>query len=120
MAIPLHSAFQLAFIWCLLSAPKLCCSTSPQVDQVNATPFFLGWVVASYSFGQLVASPLFGFWADKRPVREPMLVAMVINIVFSLLYCYCDAIPAGVSGYILIVSRAMVGFGAGIYLKESI
>ncbi len=48
-----------------------------------------------------------------------MLVAMVINIVFSLLYCYCDAIPAGVSGYILIVSRAMVGFGAGTYNYRS-
>ncbi|XP_064404673.1 major facilitator superfamily domain-containing protein 8-like isoform X2 [Halichondria panicea] len=85
-----------------------------QVDQVNATPFFLGWVIASYSFGQLVASPLFGFWADKRPTREPLLVAIVINVVFSLLYCYCGAIPSGVSGYIIIVSRAMVGFGAAV------
>ena len=77
-------------------------------------------MVAAYSFGQLVASPLFGFWADKRPTREPLLVALVINVVFSLLYCYCGAIPAGISGYILIVARAMVGFGAGILKYMSI
>lgn len=95
-----------------------CCVNSKsqltyQVDYSHANPFFLGWVVAAYSLGQLIASPIFGFWADKRPTREPLLVAMVINVVFSLLYCYCGAIPAGVAGYILIVARAMVGIGAG-------
>lgn len=83
------------------------------MDYTHANTFFLGWVVAAYSFGQLVASPVFGFWADKRPTREPLLVALVLNTVFSLLYCYIGAIPAGIAGYILIVARAMVGFGAG-------
>lgn len=85
-----------------------------EVDYTHAHASFLGWVVAAYSFGQLVASPLFGFWADRRPAREPLFVALVINVVFSVLYCYCGAIPAGISGYILIVSRAMVGFGAAV------
>lgn len=84
-----------------------------QVDYTNATPLFLGWVVASYSFGQLVASPLLGFWADKRPMREPLFFALTLNVVFSLVYCYTGAIPAGISGYVLIVARALVGFGAG-------
>ena len=84
------------------------------MDYTHATTFFLGWVVAAYSFGQLLASPVFGFWADRRRTREPLLAALILNVLFSLLYCYTGAIPAGIAGYILIVARAMVGFGAGM------
>ena len=80
---------------------------------MNATAAFLGWIVAAYSFGQLVASPFFGFWADKRPMREPLIVALLINVVFNVLYSYCGAFKSGVSCWMLLVSRAMVGFGAG-------
>ena len=69
--------------------------------------------MAAYSFGQLLASPFFGFWADKRPAREPLIIALLINVIFSVLYSYCGAFPSGVAGWIMLVSRAMVGFGAG-------
>lgn len=86
---------------------------SLQIDYQHATASFLGWVVAAYSFGQLVASPLFGLWGDYRPTREPLLISLVINVIFSLLYSFAGAFPAGVAGWILIVARCMVGFGAG-------
>lgn len=81
---------------------------------MHSTTSFLGWVVAAYSAGQLVASPLFGLWADHRPTREPLLVSLLINVVFNLLYCYAGAFPLGVPGWILIVSRALIGFSAGL------
>ena len=85
-----------------------------QVDYANASTKFLGWVVASYSFGQLVASPFFGLWADVRPTREPLVAAFVINIVFNVLYSYLGVFKSGIAGWVMIASRILVGFGAGV------
>jgi ceroid-lipofuscinosis MFS transporter 7 len=84
-----------------------------QVDNKNASVKFLGWVIAVFSFGQLVGSPLFGFWSDKRPAREPLIVALLVNVIFNVLYSYCGAFPSGLAGWIMLVSRAMVGFTTG-------
>ena len=88
------------------------CAT--QVDYENASVKFLGWIVAAYSFGQLLASPFFGFWADKRPTREPLIIGLLIIVIFNVLYSYCGAFQSGLAGWIMLVSRAMVGFGAGL------
>ena len=72
--------------------------------------------MAAYSFGQLIASPFFGFWADKRPTREPLIFALLINVIFNVLYCYCGAFESGVASWVMLASRAMVGFGAGIII----
>lgn len=85
-----------------------------QVDYSHASASFLGWVVAAYSFGQLVASPFFGAWADWRPTREPLVFSLVITVVFNLLYSWTGAFSADIAGWILLISRALVGFGAGI------
>lgn len=89
-----------------------------QVDYENSSTKFLGWVVASYSFGQLVASPFFGTWADHRPTREPLIVATTINIVFNVVYSYLGAFESGVAGWMMIMSRSLVGFGAGVIGRE--
>ena len=83
------------------------------MDYTNATTNFLGWVVASFSIGQLVASPLFGLWADKRPTWQPLLAALLLSIIFNLLYAYCGAFGSGIAGYVMIVSRVIVGVGSG-------
>eukprot|EP00731_Ephydatia_muelleri_P031426 Em0022g940a len=79
----------------------------------TATATFLGFVVAAYSLGQLLASPFFGFWSDRRPTREPLMVSLLINLIFNVLYAYAGAFPSAVAGYVLLVSRFFVGFGAG-------
>ena len=86
-----------------------------QVDYHNATPTFLGWVVASFSIGMLVSAPLFGLWADYRPSREPLITSMVINILFNLLYAYCGAFPSGIAGWIMMVARFVIGVAAGAF-----
>lgn len=87
----------------------------PYLLEINpsANATFLGFVVAAYSLGQLLASPFFGFWSDRRPTREPLMVSLVINLVFNVLYSYAGAFPSSVAGYVLLVSRFFVGFGAG-------
>lgn len=95
-----------------------CCLITVQVDYKNSSTKFLGWVVASYSFGQLIASPFFGTWADYRPTMEPLIVATVINIVFNVVYSYLGAFGSGVAGWMMIMSRSLVGFGAGLNFTD--
>jgi ceroid-lipofuscinosis MFS transporter 7 len=83
-----------------------------EVDARVSTKF-LGGVVAAYSVGQLVASPVLGAWADLRPTREPLIVSLCINVVFSVLYSYAGAFPQHVSGWVVLLCRALIGFGAG-------
>ena len=82
-----------------------------QVDP-SATASFLGYVVAAYSLGQLVASPFFGVWSNYRPVREPLVVSTIINVAANIVYAYANAFPSD-KKWVLLVSRAFVGFGAG-------
>ncbi|XP_053400185.1 major facilitator superfamily domain-containing protein 8-like isoform X2 [Mercenaria mercenaria] len=79
----------------------------------GANTNFLGWVVASYSVGQLVASPFFGAWSNIRSrTREPLVVSIVINVLANVLYMYLESIQKHAQVYLLL-ARAFVGFGAG-------
>lgn len=73
---------------------------------------FLGWVVAAYSLGQMVASPLFGLWSNHRPRREPLVCSLLINISANVYYAYVDRPPSG-NRFHMLAARALVGFGAG-------
>ncbi|KAJ8371687.1 hypothetical protein AAFF_G00303270 [Aldrovandia affinis] len=64
----------------------------------SASATFLGWVVAAFSLGQMVASPLFGLWSNHRPCREPLACSILINVAAN--------------DYML-MARVCVGFGAG-------
>ncbi|XP_061768569.1 major facilitator superfamily domain-containing protein 8 isoform X2 [Nerophis ophidion] len=79
-------------------------------DSANAT--FLGWVVAAYSLGQMVASPLFGLWSNHRPRREPLVCSILINLSANIYYAYAY-LPRTHNKYHILMSRAFVGFGAG-------
>ncbi|KAL3880090.1 hypothetical protein ACJMK2_032359, partial [Sinanodonta woodiana] len=84
-----------------------------QILDPDADTNLLGWVVAVYSLGQLIASPIFGFWANFRnSSREPLVVSMIINILANILYVYLESIPSNKFAY-LILARGFIGFGAG-------
>uniref|UniRef100_A0A8D3BYD6 Major facilitator superfamily (MFS) profile domain-containing protein n=1 Tax=Scophthalmus maximus TaxID=52904 RepID=A0A8D3BYD6_SCOMX len=76
----------------------------------NAT--FLGWVVAAYSLGQMIASPLFGLWSNHRPRREPLVCSIFINLSANIYYAYAY-LPVTNNKFHILMSRAFVGFGAG-------
>ncbi|XP_060589826.1 major facilitator superfamily domain-containing protein 8-like [Ruditapes philippinarum] len=79
----------------------------------SADTDFLGWVVAAYSVGQLVASPFFGAWSNIRcRTREPLVVSIVINVLANVLYMYLESIQTSPQVYLLL-ARALVEFGAG-------
>uniref|UniRef100_A0AAY3ZZR9 Major facilitator superfamily (MFS) profile domain-containing protein n=1 Tax=Denticeps clupeoides TaxID=299321 RepID=A0AAY3ZZR9_9TELE len=78
----------------------------------SADASFLGWVVAAYSLGQMVASPLFGLWSNHRPCREPLVCSIFINVSANLYYAYVY-LPPSERKYHMLMARAFVGFGAG-------
>ncbi|XP_078132538.1 major facilitator superfamily domain-containing protein 8 isoform X1 [Sander vitreus] len=79
-------------------------------DSANAS--FLGWVVAAYSLGQMLASPIFGLWSNYRPRREPLVCSIVINMSANIYYAYAY-LPRTNNKFHILMSRAFVGFGAG-------
>ncbi|XP_032438985.1 major facilitator superfamily domain-containing protein 8 isoform X1 [Xiphophorus hellerii] len=78
----------------------------------SADASFLGWMVAAYSLGQMVASPLFGLWSNHRPRREPLVCSIFINLAANIYYAYAY-LPKTNNKYHMLMSRAFVGFGAG-------
>nr|KAF6347003.1 major facilitator superfamily domain containing 8 [Pipistrellus kuhlii] len=73
---------------------------------------FLGWVIASFSLGQMVASPMFGWWSNYRPRKEPLIISLFISVAANCLYAYVH-VPASHNKYYMLVARGLVGFGAG-------
>lgn len=78
----------------------------------SADASFLGWVVAAYSLGQMVASPMFGWWSNHRPRREPLVCSIFINLSANIYYAYVY-LPKTNNKFHMLMSRAFVGFGAG-------
>ncbi|KAM7366230.1 hypothetical protein PAMP_015686 [Pampus punctatissimus] len=79
-------------------------------DSANAS--FLGWVVAAYSLGQMVASPIFGLWSNYRKRVEPLVCSIFINMSANVYYAY-SYLPRTNNKFHMLMSRAFVGFGAG-------
>uniref|UniRef100_A0A4X1VEF5 Major facilitator superfamily domain containing 8 n=1 Tax=Sus scrofa TaxID=9823 RepID=A0A4X1VEF5_PIG len=82
-----------------------------KIDQ-TADASFLGWVIATFSLGQMAASPLFGLWSNYRPRKEPLIVSIFISVAANCLYAYVH-LPPSHNKYYMLVARGLVGFGAG-------
>ncbi|XP_057284506.1 major facilitator superfamily domain-containing protein 8 isoform X2 [Pezoporus wallicus] len=89
-------------------------SVWPYLQKIDPTAdaSFLGWIIASYSIGQMVASPLFGLWSNYRPRREPLVISTAISVAANCLYAYVR-VPHSHNRYYMLAARALVGFGAG-------
>jgi ceroid-lipofuscinosis MFS transporter 7 len=75
----------------------------------HASKFILGWAVASNSAGSFLASPLFGWWADKRTTREVIASSLLIMIFGNLLYSLSENI------WMLLAGRFIVGIASANY-----
>ena len=52
----------------------------PYLQSLGGTKTFLGWIVSSYSLGQLIGSPVFGVWSNYRPYMEPLIITLFFTI----------------------------------------
>ena len=57
------------------------------------TTSLYGWLMVAYSGAQVVGSPLFAMWADRRNVKEALLVSLGFLFVGNLVYAL---VPLGV------------------------
>src|SRR5579885_471120 len=66
-----------------------------------------GWAVAINSIGSFLASPFFGWWADRRSTREVLAITLIAmtfgNVLYSLSSKY----------WILLIARFIVGAASG-------
>lgn len=81
------------------------------VKELGVSETFYGWIVAVYSLGQFLGSPIFGYWSNHAPVRLTIVVSLAISAIGNTLYGFVGDIPA--HGWMMLISRFLVGFGAG-------
>ncbi|VDK84266.1 unnamed protein product [Cylicostephanus goldi] len=73
---------------------------------------FFGYIVAIYSLGQCIASPVFGYWSNRiKQVRAPTIFGFNMMLFGNLIYLFMDFLPHGY-GYTMAISRALVGIGS--------
>ncbi|KAM9996653.1 hypothetical protein ACTFIZ_001593 [Dictyostelium cf. discoideum] len=74
---------------------------------------YFGYIVALYSLGQFLGSPLFGKWSNRRAASEPVVISIVISIIGSIFYSICYEFRGFAFPAIMGTARFIVGFGAG-------
>jgi MFS transporter, DHA1 family, tetracycline resistance protein len=83
----------------------------------GASPLAIGLLFASFSFSQLIASPVLGHWSDswgRRPVLIFSLLGTVVSFVMlalahSLTMLFAARIVDGLSGGNITTARAYIG-----------
>ncbi|GMR58951.1 hypothetical protein PMAYCL1PPCAC_29146, partial [Pristionchus mayeri] len=76
---------------------------------------FLGWIIAAYSVGQAIASPLFGIWNQRTmSTKYPVALGLIFCIIGNALYGVLPTFTSGVK-WIMLVARFIIGFGSGNY-----
>ncbi|VDM54741.1 unnamed protein product [Angiostrongylus costaricensis] len=83
------------------------------VDPTTSEMFF-GIITASFSLGQGMASPIFGFWMNRsKSIRQPLIYGITIMIVANVIFCFVEAFKQEERRWVMMVSRFFVGLGAG-------
>ena len=97
-----------------------CCFTAvaPSVpfylEFLNAPPEFLGWVVSSYSLGQIFGSPLAGRLSNHLSSKRLLLISSFAGLFSSFLYAVAP-------GYVcVLLSRLLTGLSAGFELTTEL
>jgi len=81
--------------------------------QVNAPSYLNGWAVAVNSLGTFIASPIMGYWADKRNFREVFFVSLVLMVIGNTWYALAN------NEYHIFAARFVVGIAAANFAPAS-
>ena len=121
----IRSAFILGFVGFVTSfgAHVVTVNLPVYAEQVGVGVGMIGILIAIYDFAEIIAKPLFGFFADRTGMKRTMLMGIAFFTFASLLYLW-------VSPQWLLAVRFLQGMGAaalsaaslalvGIYYKEN-
>jgi MFS family permease len=82
----------------------------PLVQSLGGTTVTLGYSVASFSFGRILVSPIFGSWSVTYGYKRTLLLSTSILLCGTLLYG--QVVNVGRTDY-FIFTQTILGFGSG-------
>jgi MFS family permease len=71
--------------------------------------YYFGFIMGAFNLSQMIASPVFGYWLDRRPMKEVIVFCMVIGAIGNSLYALAPNI------YVVFLGRLISGVGGNIY-----
>ncbi|KAI6230199.1 hypothetical protein M3Y99_01086900 [Aphelenchoides fujianensis] len=74
---------------------------------------FFGATVAIYAIGQILSSPLFGWWSNRKGVQPPLIVGLLLMLLGNMAYISMEAIHFVPKRFILAFARFITGAGSG-------
>lgn len=78
----------------------------------------MGYIVAANPLGQMLFSPLVGWWGNKRgSVRLPLLITLALFTIASAVYSILEVIPGDKKSYML-TARFFVGISSGKFFSH--
>jgi len=86
-----------------------------QIVDSTSEATFLGWLVASFSIGQLIASPIIGYISNRTDANKmPLVISTALIVVSNLLYAYVQSLNNfGFSNkWWIMLARFIMGMGA--------
>ena len=75
--------------------------------KLKATPEVVGWMIASFSIAQLIASPIWGRVSDKYGRRPALLIGLLASAIACLVFGLANSL------WLLFLSRIVQGAGGG-------
>ena len=76
-------------------------------ERLNADPWVIGWLIASFSIAQLLVAPAWGRFSDRYGRRPALLLGLSISAVAFLLFAFAGSI------WMLFLTRVVQGVGGG-------
>uniref|UniRef100_A0A914YGH0 Major facilitator superfamily (MFS) profile domain-containing protein n=1 Tax=Panagrolaimus superbus TaxID=310955 RepID=A0A914YGH0_9BILA len=108
----LYIAAILAFLGCIQLGLYFS-SVWPYLQEIDQTitEKFLGFVFAAYSFGDLLSSPIFGYWSKKIAKIKPLIYIGFLSMFFgNIIYISAGIMPFK-QRYFILFARFFTGFG---------
>ena len=75
--------------------------------RLDATPELVGWMIASFSIAQLIASPIWGRVSDRYGRRPALIIGLAASSIAFLVFGLADSL------WLLFLSRIVQGAGGG-------
>lgn len=80
------------------------------------TETFLGYAIAVHSLGQIIGSPLVGYWSNRcRRISPALILGLTLMLTGNTGYLCVQLLPSN-RKYFVLLSRFIVGVGSSKWL----
>ena len=76
-------------------------------ERLDADPWIIGWMIASFSIAQLFCAPLWGRFSDRYGRRPALILGLTISALAFIVFAFANSI------LLLFVTRLVQGVGGG-------